>query len=176
MALALQVYPHRKKRNMQFRYHFLTIILMASSLSLLLPATAQAQEDSTLVTLSVDPRVHWLAKKQSQINKLSAYKNSAGQYKGYRVMILNTNNRDQAYKMRADVLRYFPDKQVYMAYQAPYFKLKAGDFAKREEAEKFRKELSKYFKESFFVISDIVKLSAEDEAKLLAEIEGQQQY
>lgn len=142
--------------------------------SLFMAFTAFCQVDSSLVTVDVDPRVDMLAKKQSQINKLSVYKNSAGQYKGYRVMIINTNNRDLAYKMRAEVLRYFPDKNVYMAYQAPYFKLKAGDFAKREEAEKFKKELSRYFKESFFVISDIVKLSAEDEAKLLAEKEEKQ--
>jgi SPOR domain len=126
------------------------------------------------VKVEVDPRVYILAKKQSQINKLSVFKNSAGQFKGYRIMVLNTNNRDLAYKTRADILRYFPDKGVYMAYQAPYFKLKAGDFVKREEAEKFKKELSRYFKESLFVISDIVKLSPEEEAKLLEEKEMKQ--
>jgi hypothetical protein len=132
------------------------------------------QVDSSLVVVHVDYRVDLLAKKQSQINKLSVYKNSAGQYKGYRIMIINTNNRDLAYKMRGDVLRYFPNQAVYMAYQAPYFKLKAGDFIKREDAEKFRKELSKYFTESFFIVSDIIKISAEEEAKLLAEQEAKQ--
>jgi hypothetical protein len=86
-------------------------------------------------------------------------------------MVLNTNNRDLAYKTRADILRYFPDKGVYMAYQAPYFKLKAGDFVKKEDAEKFRKELSRYFKEGLFVMNDIIKVSAEEEAKILAEKE-----
>lgn len=133
-----------------------------------------AQVDSSLVVVNVDYRAELLAKKQSQINKLSVYKNSAGQYKGYRVMLINTNNRDLAYKMRGDVLKYFPNQAVYMAYQAPYFKLKAGDFIKREDAEKFRKELSKYFTESLFIISDIIKISAEEEAKLLAEQEAKQ--
>jgi hypothetical protein len=137
-------------------------------------ATAQTDSSMRTVIVSADPRLELLSKKQSQINKLSSFKNSAGQYKGYRVMIINTNNRDLAYKMRTDILRYFPDKNLYMSYQAPYFKLKAGDFTKREDAEKFRKELAKYFKESFFVISDIVKVTVEEEAKLLEEKEKNQ--
>lgn len=146
----------------------MTLILFLSGIC------AKAQIDSSLVVVNVDYRAELLAKKQSQINKLSVYKNSAGQYKGYRIMIINTNNRDLAYKMRGDVLKYFPNQAVYMAYQAPYFKLKAGDFIKREDAEKFRKELSKYFTESFFIISDIIKISAEEEARLLAEQEAKQ--
>jgi SPOR domain len=134
-------------------------------------ASALAQYDSTLVEISADYRLDLLAKKQAQINKVSVYKNSSGQWKGYRVMVLNTNNRDLAYKTRADILRFYPDKGVYMAYQAPYFKLKAGDFVKKEDAEKFRKELSKYFKDGLFVMNDIIKISSEDEAKILAEKE-----
>lgn len=128
-----------------------------------------AQYDSTLVEVDADPRLDMLVKKQAQINKVSIYKNSNGQWKGYRVMVLNTNSRDLAYKTRADILRYFPDKGVYMAYQAPYFKLKAGDFLKKEDAEKFRKELSRYIKDGLFVMNDIIKLSAEDEARILSE-------
>lgn len=140
-------------------------------------ATQAQQADSTATaTVHADPRLTWLAEKQAQINKVSVYKNSAGQWKGYRVMVLNTNNRDEANKTKADILKYFPDKGVYMAYQAPYFKLKAGDFVKREEAEKFRKELSKYFSGSLFVMNDIIKLSAEEEAKILAAEKGEKEY
>jgi hypothetical protein len=146
--------------------------IIISLMSLLLAAPVLAQIDSSVVTVTADPRIAWLAKKQSQINKLSGLKNSAGQWKGFRVMVANTNNRDTAYKKRADILRYFPDKAVYMAYQAPYFKLKAGDFVKREDAEKFRKELSKYLSGSLFVVPDIIKISAEEEARLLEEQEN----
>ncbi|HSR37483.1 MAG TPA: SPOR domain-containing protein [Phnomibacter sp.] len=152
---------------------FFKTILLAMTMCLATQFT-YGQVDSSLVVVHVDYRADLLAKKKSQINKLSVYKNSAGQYKGYRVMIINTNNRDLAYKMRGDVLRYFPNQAVYMAYQAPYFKLKAGDFIKREDAEKFRKELSKYFTESFFIVSDIIKISPEEEARLLAEQEAKQ--
>jgi hypothetical protein len=139
--------------------------------AMLFYTNAHAQYDSTLVEVHADSRLEVLAKKQAQINKLSIYKNSNGQWKGFRVMVLNTNNRDLAYKTRTDILRYFPDKGVYMAYQAPYFKLKTGDFLKKEDAEKFKKDLSKYFKDGLFVMNDIIKVSAEDEARILTEKE-----
>ena len=147
-----------------------TLLLYSHSL------LAQQADSTATAVVHADPRVHWLAEKQAQINKVSVYKNSAGQWKGYRVMVLNTNNRDLANKTKADLLKYFPEKAVYMAYQAPYFKLKAGDFVKREDAEKFRKELSKYFTGSLFVMNDIIKVTAEEEAKLLAEEKGEKEY
>lgn len=137
---------------------------------------AQQTDSTATAMVHADPRVNWLAEKQAQINKVSVYKNSAGQWKGYRVMVLNSNNRDLANKTKADLLKYFPDKGVYMAYQAPYFKLKAGDFVKREDAEKFRKELSKYFTGSLFVMNDIIKVTAEEEAKLLAAEKDEKGY
>lgn len=133
-----------------------------------------AQKDSSNVEVVKDVRIDQLVKKQGQINKLAVYKNSRGEYKGYRIMLMNTNDRDLAYKTRADILRYFPDQNVYMGYQSPYFKLKMGDFLKRSDAEKFKKELSSIFSQSTFVIQDIIKLSPEDEAKLIKEEEDSQ--
>ena len=90
-----------------------------------------SQKDSGVVEVIKDPRIDLLVKKQSQINKVAVYKNSRGEYKGYRLMILSTNNRDLAYKAKSDLLRYFPEQNVYMGYQSPYFKIKMGDFLKR---------------------------------------------
>ena len=136
-----------------------------------------AQTDS-LGTVEVvkDYRIDLLVKKQSQINKLSVYKNSKGEYKGYRLMVLNTNNRDLAYKTRTDILRYFPDNNVYMAYQSPYFKIKVGDFLKKEDAEKFKKELSRVLTQnSVFVMQDIINVKPEEEARLLEEVAQEEQ-
>lgn len=157
-------------------FTYLQKLVLAAAMFASTPALAQQQDSNATATVHADPRLTWLAEKQAQINKVSVYKNSAGQWKGYRVMVLNTNNRDDANKTKAELLKYFPDKAVYMAYQAPYFKLKAGDFIKREDAEKFRKELSKYFSGSLFVMNDIIKLSAEEEAKILAAEKGEKEY
>lgn len=139
---------------------------------LALTTTAHAQADTGgTVTLIKDSRIDVLVKKQAQINRVAIFKNSRGEYKGYRIMLLSTNNRELAYKTRADILRNYPDQNVYMAYQSPYFKLRMGDYLKREDAEKMKKELSSMFKQGLFVMQDIIHLKPEDEAKLLKEEE-----
>jgi hypothetical protein len=150
----------------RIRFVFAVAALWACSMA----AQAQAQ-DSTFgsVTLTKDPRIDVLAKKQYQLNKVSGLKNSSGQYKGYRIMIVNTNNRETAYNARTELLRMFPEHALYMAYQAPYYKLKMGDFIKREDAEKVRKQIPSRVSQSLFIIQDIIKIKPEDEAKLLAE-------
>lgn len=142
----------------------LTTLLLFSTFSLL------AQDSSNVVVIK-DLRIDLLVKKQAQINKVAVYKNSRGEYKGYRVMVLNTNDRDLAYKTRAEILRSFPDQNVYMAYQSPYYKLKVGDFLKRSDADKIKKDLSVAFNQTTYVIEDIIKLTPEQEAKLLQEEE-----
>lgn len=142
----------------------LTTLLLFLTFSLL------AQDSSNVVVIK-DLRIDLLVKKQAQINKVSGYKNSRGEYKGYRVMVLNTNDRDLAYKTRAEILRSFPDQNVYMAYQSPYYKLKVGDFLKRSDADKIKKDLSVAFNQTTYVIEDIIKLTPEQEAKLLQEEE-----
>lgn len=148
--------------------HVFRIIGMMFFLCLAVITPSLAQTDS-VVELVKDPRIDLLIKKQAQINKVSAFKNSTGQYKGYRLLVLNTNNRDLAYKTRTQLLRIFPNDNVYMAYQSPYFKLKLGDYVKKEDAAKMKKQVSAALKQDVFVVPDIIKLSAEDEARLLKE-------
>ncbi len=140
-------------------------------ISLLNAAAATAQTDTNTVEVVKDARIDLLVKKQAQINKVAVFKNSRGEYKGFRIMIMNTNDRELAYKTRADILRYYPEYNVYMAYQSPYFKIKMGDFLKKTDADKFKKEIAAMFKQGTFVIQDIIRLSPEDEAKLLKEAE-----
>ena len=104
-----------------------------------------------------------------QINKVAAFKNSRGEYKGYRIMVLNTNNRDLAYKTKSDLLRYFPDEDVYMGYQSPYYKIRMGNFLKRQEADAFKKELSRVYDHPTYVVPDLIKVTPEQEAKLFEE-------
>lgn len=146
--------------------------LVAGISLLAVSATTNAQADTGgTVTLIKDSRIDLLVKKQSNINRVAVLKNSRGEYKGYRIMLLSTNNRELAYKTRADILRNYPDQNVYMAYQSPYFKLRMGDFLKREDAEKMKKELSSMFKQGLFVMQDIIHLKPEEEAKLLKDEE-----
>ena len=142
---------------------------------LLLAFVATAQTDTmTNMIVHKDSRIDLLVKKQSTINKTAVFKTHGGAYKGYRIMVLNTNDRELAYKTRGELLSRFPEHKVYMGYQTPFFKLKMGDFAKREDAEDLRKQLVRMLPKGVFIIQDVVQLKPEDEAKLLKEAEGKE--
>lgn len=146
------------------------LALFIAGLLMAMPSFAQTETVSS-VELVKDSRIDVLAKKQSQINKVASYKTSRGGFKGYRIMVINTNNREAYNATRTTLLRNYPEHKIYTSYQAPYFKIKLGDFLKKEDAEKLKKELSRSFKHGLFVMQDVVKLKPEDEARLLAEEE-----
>jgi hypothetical protein len=57
-----------------------------------------------------------------------------------------------------------------MAYQSPYFKIKLGDFLKKEDAEKFKKDLAKVLTQNVFVMQDIINVKPEEEERLMEEV------
>jgi hypothetical protein len=133
-----------------------------------------SQDEGEQVEILRDLRLDELTKKQQQINKatgegglLSKYKTSSGKYKGYRLMILNTKDRDLAYQTRGRLASMFPQHKLYMAYQAPYYKLKMGDFLEKSDAEDLKKALSGIIKSGIFTISDVISLRPEEEQRLI---------
>lgn len=125
---------------------------------------AQDAENSGTNTVIVhkDPRVDALIKKQASINKDSK-KSTARTGRGYRLLVINTNKRDEAIAAKTKIYTYFPDLKAYLSYQSPYFKLKAGNFKSRDEAEKYQKAMSSMFPKGVFIINDIVELKPEKE-------------
>ncbi len=151
----------------------LSIFLLAGLLMHGTILKAQAEE-TEVVEIIRDFRLDELAKKQYQINKLtgdggilSKFKTSNGKFKGYRLMVMNTNNRETAYQTRGQLANRFPQHRIYLAYQAPYFKLKMGDFLARSEAEDLKKQLNGILKSGIFVVPDVVNISPEEEVKLI---------
>lgn len=130
-----------------------------------------AQDDSSGIIVHKDSRIETLLKKQGNINAVASFRTSNGQYKGYRIMVLNTSDRELAYKTKGQLLSRFSDQSVYMSYQAPFFKLKMGDFIKKEDAEDLRKSLSSMMPKGVFVVPEIINVKPEDEKKYLQEIE-----
>lgn len=144
------------------------VMLLVSSL-----AFGQNEESET-VDLVRDLRLDELAALQYSINKatgdggaLSKYKTSGGKFKGYRLMVLNTNNRDLAYQTRGQLSSAFPQYRLYLAYQAPYYKLKMGDFVEKSDAENLKKQIAGYVKQGIFIVPDIISIRPEEEAKLI---------
>lgn len=107
------------------------------------------------VTVIKDERLDILAKKQLDFNTMS---NKVG--KGYRLLVLSSNDRDKVMTVRTKLLQQFPDQKVYMVFQAPFIKLKFGDFDDKAEAEKYRDLLSRMrlVTTNVYIVPEVVEL------------------
>jgi hypothetical protein len=114
----------------------------------LLTATTEAQvttaDSSTLgkITVIKDSRLDELARKEAAFNEALAIAAKSSQ--GFRLLILNTNDRPLAMKVRSQLLQQFPEQKVYMGFQPPFIKLKFGNFSTKEEAEAYKKDIFRY--------------------------------
>lgn len=116
--------------------------------------------DSNTVIVHKDPRIDLLVSKQAQINEETS-RDARKTAKGYRLMIISTNNRDEAISAKAKVYTYFPELKAYLWHQSPYYKVKAGNFKDRKEAEAYQKKLNVYFSNGVFIMNDIVEVKPE---------------
>jgi hypothetical protein len=93
------------------------------------------------VVIVKDYRLDILARKESEINT-AILKTQSRLAKGYRLMVLNTSDKDYAFKVRSELLQKFPEQKPYMWYANPYIRIKFGNFRTKEEAEYYRKQIS----------------------------------
>lgn len=89
-----------------------------------------------------DYRLDILSKREAEINT-AILKNQARAVKGYRLMVLNTSNKDEAFKIRTQLLQKFPEQKLYMWFANPYIRIKFGNFRTKEEADVYKKQISK---------------------------------
>jgi hypothetical protein len=126
---------------------------------------AAAAQDSAFASASggnvkviKDSRIDILIKKQIYINTL-AIRNQPG----FRVQVITTNKRNEAYDAKARVMQSYPEYRSYIDFQAPYFKVRIGDFKTREEATELRDRLSNMFTGGVFVVPAIINVSPDKE-------------
>jgi hypothetical protein len=115
------------------------------------------------VILVKDTRLDLLVAKQSQINKRTAMMTSAGLYKGYRLQVISTAKRDDANKMKTDLMNRFPEQKTYTLFQSPNFKVRIGNFLKKEDAEKYRNQISKFFPKGIYIVEDTIEYTPLEE-------------
>ena len=116
--------------------------------------------DSNSVVVHKDARLDMLVKKQAQINEETS-RDARKVGKGFRLMIINTNKRDEALAAKTKVYTYFPELKAYLLYQSPYFKLKVGNFKERKDAEDYQKRLNIYFPKGVFIMNDVIEVKPE---------------
>ncbi|HEX6846252.1 MAG TPA: SPOR domain-containing protein [Chitinophagaceae bacterium] len=118
--------------------------------------------DTPSVIVHKDPRIDLLVKKQIQINEETT-REARRVGKGYRLLVINTNKREEAAAAKTTLYTYFPELKSYLLYQAPYFKLKVGNFKEKKEAEDYQKRLEKYFPKGVFIMNDTIELKLDKE-------------
>lgn len=137
-------------------------LLFLASLFLLKTSFAQENTNPTAPSLVVhkDDRIDALVKKQAAINERSR-RISGRTMRGYRLMVLNTNNREEAIAAKTKVYTHFPDQKAYLTYQSPFFRLKAGNFKTRDEARRYQSLMNALFPKGVFIISDVIEVKPE---------------
>lgn len=128
-------------------------------IALFFTLTANAQTKGKLEVIK-DARIDTFAAKRVELNKLIGA--DATSANGYRVQIYTGSERKEAYDAQAKFHEQFPDIHTYIIYSEPNFKVRAGDFRTRLEAEKLEEELKKWFN-GMFIISEKINPQNTDE-------------
>ena len=107
--------------------------------------------------VTIHSRIDLLIKKQIQVNEETS-RNARRQEKGFRLLVISTTLRDEALAAKTKVYSYFPELKAYLFHQSPYYKVKAGNFKDRKEAELYQRRLELLFPKGVFIINDIIEV------------------
>jgi len=127
---------------------------------LFLSAQAIAQTDSNTVVVNKDSRIELLVRKQMEINEETT-RETRRNVPGYRIQLVNSPDRNGVYAAKTKVYQQFPELKLYLMYQSPNYKLKAGNFRTQEEAEEYSRQLSKLFPSGVYVIRDTIEVKVD---------------
>lgn len=117
-------------------------------------------KDSNSVIIHKDQRIDLLKNKQAQINEVTS-REARKSAKGFRLLVMRTNNPDEAIAAKTKVYTYFPELKAYLWHQSPNYNVKVGNFTDRKEAEAYQKKLTAYFPK-VFIMNDIVEVKLDN--------------
>lgn len=125
--------------------------LLCLYLFLAIASFAFSQNNGSL-NVNQDTRIAILIQKQRQIHELDST------FSGYRIHIfmeIGNEALTHAEAVKKQFEEAFPDIPIYLSYSEPYFRLRAGDFRNRVEAEKCLHRIKPQYREAF-VTADMV--------------------
>jgi hypothetical protein len=126
--------------------HLLPVLLLTASTRLM----------GQSVSITRDPRLDMLLRRQSEVNR-EAEKLSIKTGPGFRVMVVNTNDRTKAMEVKSRMMSEFPDHKTYLLYQSPYFKIMVGNLRGRPEAEELRRKIQKLYPTGVMVVPSSIE-------------------
>jgi hypothetical protein len=85
----------------------------------------------------------------------------------YRLQVISTANREEAFKIKAEVQAKFPDQKTYIIFESPSFRVRIGNFLKREEAQKFKIELNKLYLQGGYIVEDGIEYTLKEDEDII---------
>ncbi|PAW92952.1 hypothetical protein CKK33_05375 [Mucilaginibacter sp. MD40] len=127
------------------KYCFLLLLLFAS-----VKGFGQTRGKVQVVA---PPLFDTLLAKRATLNSGKALSGNGGYSSsyGYRVQIYSGRNRTAAFNAQAKCNRELPEMRTYISYREPNFKVLAGDFRTRLEAERMKQQLLALFPTIFII-------------------------
>ncbi len=125
--------------------------LVSLSALMMIAAFAFAQSSGSM-NINQDSRIDDLIAKQRRLYAVDS------SFNGYRIHIfmeIGNEALKHAEEVKSQFEKAFPDIPVYLTYAEPYFRLRAGDFRNRVEAERSLRRIKPRFKEAF-VTADMI--------------------
>lgn len=104
-----------------------------------------------MITINSDPRLDTLVAQDTRYNK----KDKQSTYDGFRIQVYFGTKREIVNEIKSEFIKEFEDVPIYLIYESPYFKLRAGDFRNRIEAQNLYYRIHENFKSAFIVKDDI---------------------
>lgn len=140
--------------------YFIGIFIM-----LCISATVSAQSDTSGVVVHKDPRIALLVKKHIEYNELST--REARRYmQGYRIQVMSTKDTKLANEAKTKLYQEFPELTTYLKWQAPFFKVKVGNFKTRAEAEEYLEQVKRFFPSGVYIVLDTIEVNPDKSGEL----------
>ena len=121
------------------------------------------------VVVKKDARLDILTAKQIAMNKRLAMMTPNGMYKGFRIQVISTSKRDDAFKVKSDLMSQFPDQKTYVVFQSPSFKIRIGNFLKKEDAEKLKMQLNKLYPNGVYIVEDGIEYTPKEDEEIITQ-------
>jgi len=136
-------------------------------------AQGYTKDSISTVVVHKDPRFDTLAAMQAEINRKS-YLSNFHFVRGFRIQAANTQNRDEANAIKAELLRRFPDQKSYLLYQSPNFRVRIGNFLTQKDAFQLRKAIAALYPgKGIYIVPDIIEYKPNEDDAYEQEVETQ---
>lgn len=91
-------------------------------------------------------------------NSNELQKNVAGTTDGFRVQVIATDNIEEANQTRSEIYSKTTNKEVYINFEPPFYKVKVGDFTSRQDAEDLKFMLNQLGYKEARIVQETINL------------------